>query len=40
METPLYIHPASVLALIQPHWVVYHEILCTHKNYMKEVSAI
>ena len=36
----LYIHPSSVLANLRPKWVVYHEIIATKYQYMREVSEI
>ena len=36
----LYIHPSSVLANLRPRWVVYHEIVVTKYQYMREVSEI
>jgi ATP-dependent RNA helicase DDX35 len=36
----LYIHPSSVLANLRPRWVVYHEIVATKYQYMREVSEI
>ena len=36
----LHLHPNSLLNAIFPQWVVYHEVVRTGKNYMREVSAI
>ncbi len=36
----LYIHPSSVLANLRPRWVIYHEIVVTKFQYMREVSEI
>jgi len=40
-DHPLYIHPTSVLYTeTPPQWVVYHEVLQTSKEYMRDVTAI
>jgi ATP-dependent RNA helicase DHX8/PRP22 len=36
----VYIHPCSSLFHQQPEWVIYHEILMTTKEYMREVTAV
>lgn len=36
----VFIHPSSSLFYIQPEWVVYHEVVSTTKEYMREVMAI
>jgi len=36
----LYLHPQSILNAVFPEWVLYHEIVRTGKNYMREVSEI
>lgn len=36
----VYIHPSSSLFHRQPEWVVYHEIVLTTKEYMREVTTI
>lgn len=36
----VYIHPSSSLFQNQPEWVVYHELVQTTKEYMREVTAI
>nr|CAB3237998.1 ATP-dependent RNA helicase DHX8-like [Phallusia mammillata] len=36
----VYIHPSSALFNRQPEWVVYHELVLTTKEYMREVTAI
>lgn len=36
----VYIHPSSALFQQQPEWVIYHEIVMTTKEYMREVTAI
>ncbi|KAK6108662.1 Oligonucleotide/oligosaccharide-binding (OB)-fold family protein [Brugia pahangi] len=36
----VYIHPSSALFQNQPEWVVYHELVMTTKEYMREVTAI
>jgi ATP-dependent RNA helicase DHX8/PRP22 len=39
-QTPTYIHPSSALFQRQPDWVIYHELVLTTKEYMREVCAI
>ena len=39
-NTPTYIHPSSSLFQRQPDWVVYHELVLTSKEYMRECLAI
>jgi ATP-dependent RNA helicase DHX8/PRP22 len=36
----VYIHPSSALFNKSPEWVVYHELILTSKEYMREVCAI
>eukprot|EP00123_Amoebidium_parasiticum_P017098 comp23708_c0_seq1/m.40778 comp23708_c0_seq1/g.40778 ORF comp23708_c0_seq1/g.40778 comp23708_c0_seq1/m.40778 type:complete len:1218 (-) comp23708_c0_seq1:134-3787(-) len=36
----VYIHPSSALFNRQPEWVVYHELVLTTKEYMREVTAV
>lgn len=36
----VYIHPSSALFHRQPEWVVYHEIVMTTKEYMREATTI
>lgn len=36
----VYIHPSSALFHRQPEWVVYHEIVLTTKEYMREATTI
>ncbi|CEP19049.1 hypothetical protein [Parasitella parasitica] len=38
--TPVYIHPSSALFNKGPEWVIYHEIVFTSKEYMREITAI
>ncbi|ODQ56063.1 DUF1605-domain-containing protein, partial [Saitoella complicata NRRL Y-17804] len=38
--TPVYIHPSSALFGKPAEWVIYHDILMTSKEYMREVTAI
>lgn len=38
--TPVYIHPSSAIFNRQPEWVIYHELVLTSKEYMREVIAI
>lgn len=37
---PVYMHPSSALFNHQPEWVVYHTLVVTTKEYMREVIAI
>ena len=39
-NTPTYIHPASALFQRQPDWVIYHELVLTSKEYMRECTVI
>eukprot|EP01063_Lacrimia_lanifica_P021372 TRINITY_DN2868_c0_g1_i1.p1 TRINITY_DN2868_c0_g1~~TRINITY_DN2868_c0_g1_i1.p1 ORF type:complete len:1164 (+),score=463.84 TRINITY_DN2868_c0_g1_i1:59-3550(+) len=39
-EQEVYIHPSSALAGKNPEWVIYHELVQTSKEYMREVMAI
>lgn len=36
----VYIHPSSALFNRQPDWVLYHELVLTTKEYMRECTAI
>ncbi|KAL5287321.1 DHX8 family protein [Megaselia abdita] len=36
----VYIHPSSALFHRQPEWVIYHELVQTTKEYMREVTSI
>ena len=36
----MYIHPSSALFNKNPEWVVYHELVLTSKEYMREVCAV
>ena len=36
-QQPVFIHPSSALFQHQPDWVVYHELVLTTKEYMREV---
>lgn len=36
----VYIHPSSAIFNRQPEWVVYHELVQTTKEYMREVTTI
>ncbi|XP_043198767.1 ATP-dependent RNA helicase DHX8-like [Amphibalanus amphitrite] len=36
----VYIHPSSALFNRQPEWVIYHEVVQTTKEYMREVTTI
>jgi HrpA-like RNA helicase len=35
----VYIHPSSSLFNRNPEWVIYHELVLTSKEYMREVRA-
>eukprot|EP00004_Rigifila_ramosa_P017541 TRINITY_DN4276_c0_g2_i13.p1 TRINITY_DN4276_c0_g2~~TRINITY_DN4276_c0_g2_i13.p1 ORF type:complete len:924 (+),score=205.02 TRINITY_DN4276_c0_g2_i13:924-3695(+) len=37
---PVYVHPSSALYNKSPMWLVYHELVMTTKEYMREVCAI
>eukprot|EP01116_Phalansterium_solitarium_P004540 TRINITY_DN1557_c0_g2_i1.p1 TRINITY_DN1557_c0_g2~~TRINITY_DN1557_c0_g2_i1.p1 ORF type:complete len:1212 (-),score=365.03 TRINITY_DN1557_c0_g2_i1:225-3860(-) len=37
---PVYIHPSSALFQKNPDWVVYHELVLTTKEYMREITTI
>ncbi|KAL1808869.1 hypothetical protein ACET3Z_025859 [Daucus carota] len=37
---PVYIHPSSALFQRQPDWVIYHELVMTTKEYMREVIVV
>ncbi|GFH33496.1 HA2 domain-containing protein, partial [Haematococcus lacustris] len=37
---PVFIHPSSAVFQQQPDWVIYHELIMTTKEYMREVMAI
>lgn len=37
---PVYMHPASALFQRQPDWVIYHELVMTTKEYIREVTVI
>ena len=39
-QTQVFIHPSSALFQRQPDWVIYHELVLTSKEYMREVCAI
>jgi len=39
-QQPVYIHPSSALFQRQPDWVIYHELVLTTKEYMREVLSI
>ena len=38
--TPVHIHPSSAAFGKQPDWVIYHELVLTSKEYMREVVTI
>jgi len=37
---PVYIHPSSALFNKNPDWLIYHELILTSKEYMRECCAI
>ena len=37
---PVYIHPSSSLFQRNPDWVIYHELVLTTKEYMREVTTV
>ena len=39
-QQPVFIHPSSALFNHQPQWVLYHQLVLTSKEYMREVMAI
>jgi ATP-dependent RNA helicase DHX8/PRP22 len=39
-QQPVSIHPGSSLFQQQPPWVIYHELVLTTREYMREVTAI
>jgi ATP-dependent RNA helicase DHX8/PRP22 len=34
---PVYIHPSSALFNKNPEWMIYHELVLTSKEYMRQV---
>lgn len=42
MKNPqtVHIHPSSGMSEVMPRWVVYHELVLTTKEYMRQVSEI
>ncbi|XP_073158491.1 pre-mRNA-splicing factor ATP-dependent RNA helicase DEAH1-like isoform X2 [Henckelia pumila] len=36
----VYIHPGSGLAQVQPRWVIYHELVLTTKEYMRQITEL
>jgi ATP-dependent RNA helicase DHX8/PRP22 len=38
--TPVHVHPSSSIFQKQPEWLIYHELVLTSKEYMREVLAI
>jgi len=37
---PVYIHPSSALFNRQPDWIIYHRLVLTSKEYLRECLAI
>ena len=38
--TPVFIHPSSALFNRAPEWIIYHELVLTTKEYMREITSI
>jgi ATP-dependent RNA helicase DHX8/PRP22 len=38
--TPVHVHPSSSIFQNQPEWLIYHELVLTSKEYMREVLTI
>ncbi|KAJ1926647.1 DEAH-box ATP-dependent RNA helicase prp22 [Tieghemiomyces parasiticus] len=38
--TPVFIHPSSALYNKSPEWLIYHELVLTTREYMREVTAV
>ena len=36
-QQPVFIHPSSTLFHHQPEWALYHQLVLTTKEYMREV---
>jgi len=39
-QQPVFVHPSSSLFHAQPEWVLYHQLVLTSKEYMREALAI
>jgi HrpA-like RNA helicase len=39
-QTPVFIHPSSALFQRQPDWLIYHELVLTSKEYLREVGRL
>ena len=39
-NNPVYIHPSSALFNKNPEWVIYHELVLTTKEYMRNVLTL
>ena len=39
-QNPVYIHPSSSIFQKNPEWVIYHELVLTTKEYMRNVMVI
>jgi ATP-dependent RNA helicase DHX8/PRP22 len=39
-EQTVYIHPSSALFQKSPQWVVYHTLVVTSKEYMREITVV
>jgi len=39
-QNPVYIHPSSALFNKNPEWVIYHELVLTTKEYMRNIMVI
>lgn len=38
--TPVFVHPSSALFNKNPQWVIYHELVLTSKEYMRQIMTI
>ena len=39
-NNPVYVHPSSALFNKNPEWVIYHELVLTTKEYMRNIMVI
>uniref|UniRef100_A0A8D2PRI1 RNA helicase n=1 Tax=Zosterops lateralis melanops TaxID=1220523 RepID=A0A8D2PRI1_ZOSLA len=39
-QQPVFIHPNSALFALQPRWVLYHELVCTSKEFMRQAKEL
>ena len=40
VSAQVYIHPSSALFNKNPEWLIYHELVLTSKEYMRQVMAV